>query len=212
MAGPHAHDNVSHHLSHRCHFPISRATISNGDLSSRYSRIPISSNDQRREEKQHAHVVKYSSEVLLFAWAVLLHKYIGSEAVSFAVINDSENVGGLAPGKQHSNGIEGNSRSDVAIVQYQISGTTTWKDVSHISREPWNAGAFPRDGAVNTAVYLPGEKNITDDGQEKVEDNERVGLGKHRKELGQYVRDSLCHSIFTSRSCGPMKTRKKKFR
>ena len=211
MAGPHAHDNASHHLSHRCHFPLSRATISNGELSSRYSRIPIRSNDQRREQEQHAHVVRYSSEVLLFAWAVLLHKYIGSEAVSFAVISDPENVGGLAPEKHLSNGIEGNSRSDVAIVQYQISGNTTWKDVSHVSREPWNAGAFSRDGAVNTAVYLPGEKNITDGGQEKVEDNPSVGLRKYQKDVGQFVRDSLCHSLFTSGSCGPMKTRKSPF-
>ena len=212
MAGPYAHDSVKHHLSHRCNFPISRASISNGELSSRYSRIPISSNDQRREEEQHAHVVKHSSEVLLFAWAVLLHKYIGSEAVSFAVISDSENVGGLAPGKHISNGIQGNSRSDVAIVQYQISGNTTWKDVSHILREPWNAGAFPRDGAVNTAIYLPGEKNTTDGGQEKVEDNPSVCLGKYQKDVGQYVRGSLCRSLFASRSCGPMKTRREPFK
>ena len=170
--------------------------------------MPISSNDQRRGKEQHAHVVKFSSEVLLFAWAVLLHKYIGSEAVSFAVISDSEYVGGLAPGKHISNGIEGNGRNEITIVQYQISGNTTLNGVSHISRKPWNAGALSRDGAVNTAVYLPGKTKITNGGQEEREDNLSVGLGKYSKDVSQYVCGGLCHSLFTSRSCGPMKTRK----
>ena len=211
MAGPHAHDNGSHHLRHRCHFPISRATTSNAELPSQYSRIPICSNDKRRVKEQRAHVADISSEELLFAWAVLLHKYIGSEAVSFAVINDSDNVGGLVPRKHISNGIEGKGTSDVAIVQYQISDTTTCKDVSHISREPWSAGALSRDGAVNTAVYLSGEMDVTNGGQEEVEDDLSVSLGKYPKDVSQYVRGSRSHSLFTSRSCGPIKTRKTTF-
>ena len=173
--------------------------------------MPICSNDKRRVKEQRAHVAKFSSEELLFAWAVLLHKYIGSEAVSFAVISDSETAGGLVPGKHVSNGTEGNGRSDIAIVQYQISDTTTCKDVSHISREPWSMGALSRDGAVNTAVHLPGEMNITNGGQEEVEDDLSVTLGKYPKDVSQYVRDSRPHSLFTCRSCGPIKTRKTTF-
>ena len=209
MAEPHAHDNVSHQLRHRCHFPISRARIANGKLSSRYSRMPICSDDKRQEEEQHAHVARSSTEVLLSAWAVLLHKSIGNEAISFAVISDSEDVGGLAPRKHSSNGREGNGRSDVAIVRYQISGNTTLKDACHISREPWNAGAFSRDGAVNTAVHLSGELSSTNGGQEDMEEDKlSVRLGKCPKDVSQYVRGSLCHSLSTSRSCGLFKTRK----
>ena len=196
MAGPFAHENNSHHLRHRCHFPVSRARSFDGELSSRYCHMPICSDGTKWGEEQQAHMRNPPTEVLLFAWAVLLHKCIGSEVVSFAVIRDSENKDDLALKEHSSYGREGLDRSDVTIVRYQISGDTTLKDVYQLSSEPWRAGVLSREGAFNTAVHISGELSSTNGGQEDAEGyNLSVQWGKCSKDVSQHVRGSLRHPL-----------------
>ena len=146
-------------------------------------------------------------EVLLSAWAVLLHKYVASDVVSFAAFTSSDSpnerisTNTLAFGEEFSNGENGSDGYDGSILRYRVSEKARLRDVCKVSREPWTAGVLSRGRPVNTATDLSGRVDFVSCGQQ----DEKEGKGKHSiVQFGschwsnsEYVRrvPSLYHSI-----------------
>lgn len=150
MARPHPHD---HHDAdrYRCHFPSSGTTATSATQSSnRFSRARVLSGQHALSNG--ATQARWTLDACLSAWAVLLHKYIGIENVSFVVFREhtpldvDELKEGLPLAKRWA------GCADVEIVRYRVLKTGTLHDVHEVSRDPWRADETQKGISINTAV------------------------------------------------------------
>ena len=174
-----AEDPASHSSHHHCHFPVSKAHVPKDQKSIRYIRIPIFSDDESQKE-QRAHVAHTHGQVLLSAWAVLLHNYTGSEVVSFAAFccrdsPDERNTTDAIVSNGDRSGVANSSDGcDGSILRYQVSDNTCLHDVCKMSKEPLTAGGLSRGGPVNTATDFTGWLEFVSCGQHEEEEKEEL--------------------------------------
>ena len=190
MIGSQHGDNSHHDHHHQCHFPVSKKESPKDQKSHRYIRVPVFSDDESQEKGQRARLKETQGGILLSAWAVLLHKYTGSELVSFATffrlesLEERRTIDALAPEEHHSDSRNGSGRCDGSILRYQFSEHTRLQDVRQVSREPSTAGDVPRGGTVNTAIGFSGLLDHVGCGLqngENREDMEESSLSVHSK-------------------------------
>ena len=209
MAGSHHREDdptiLYHH--HRCHFPVSQAKPPKDQTPHQYIRVPTFPDDGCQEKEQPTHVVETRGEVLLSAWAVLLHKYVGSEVVSFAAFcspdspNERKSTDTLALGEDRSNGDIGSHGYGGSIVRYRVSENARLRDICKVSKEPCMAGDLSRGRPVNTATDFSGRLNVMSCGQQdEKEEKEKLSIvqsGSHHWSNNDCVRSSLFlyHSI-----------------
>ena len=185
-------DPTSHYRHHHCNFPVSRAPKDQKSL--RYLRIPVFlDNDESQDKGQRAR----ESQILLSAWAVMLHKYTGSELVSFAVFYGPD----LPNGCKHSERVVGeedppgaenvSDKCNDFILRYQVSEDARLLDVCQVSREPWTAADGARGGSVNTAVDFSGRSDFGSCGQQDDEEEKQklssVQLKTGHRKISDYV-------------------------
>ncbi|KAL9583873.1 MAG: hypothetical protein Q9212_002452 [Teloschistes hypoglaucus] len=174
-----------HH--HRTNFPVSTATSSGPHPSCQHSRVSVPLHASNVKEKQQFQSTRFATSVLLQTWAVLLHKYTGSETVSFAVFHYSASSEPSSPARTHSPDGGGCAYSpDASIVRYSISEDASLSDVKHVSTESWVTGDQRVHGTFNTAViFTPGIQSTTkkrrrlesdDTGLESEDQSEKLDL------------------------------------
>lgn len=115
------------------------------------------------KEKQQSQSTGFTTSVLLQTWAILLHKYTGSETVSFAVFHYPGSSELSFPTTTYSRE-EGNSAHtpDASIVRYSVLEDAALNDVKQVSTETWVTGNQRVHGTFNTAVvFTPGIQSTT---------------------------------------------------
>ena len=190
-------DTTSRYRHHRCNFPVSRAKPLKNQKSLRYLRIPIVSDDDGGQQKgQRARETEIQKQTLLSAWAVLLHKYTGSEVVSFAAFYSPGSPDERRPidsviGEQNCPGAEKHSEQCSGfILQYQVSEDAHLQNVCEISREPLTAADWAQGASVNTAIDFSECLDLVSCGQED-KDDERDKLPNVQLKAGH--RDMIDH-------------------
>lgn len=204
MADPNRREDdptSNHQHQHHSKFPVSRVESPKDQKPIQYIRLPVFSAIDCLENEQPARASDTHEEILLTAWAVLLHKYTGSEMVSFAAFG-SPNFSAkrkpsatLALEEGRACAENGFDRCDGSIVRYRVLENARLQDVSRVSKEPWTAGNLSRRGTVNTAVDLSGRLQFVSCGHtDEKKDREKlpsVHLGAHHSGIDDYVRTSL---------------------
>ena len=190
---------------HHCHFPISRAEPPKDQKALGYLRVPVFSDDES-QEKRHLHgVAKTQGQTLLSAWAVLLHKYTGSELVSFAAFYSPEPSDGhertdTASWKDDGSGVEnGSDGCDGVILRYRVFENARLRDVCQVSREPWTQADLARGGSVNTAVDFLGRVSLGQhDGKEGKEELSSLRLKTRHRDVNDCVGNFQLHQSVLS--------------
>lgn len=192
---------TSHFRHHHCHFPVSRAESPKHQKTLRYLRVPIFSDDESQGKGQPSGVAETQDQTLLSAWAVLLHKYTGSEVVSFAAFYSPESYYGRKPNDtvasegDRSGAEDGSDGCNGLILRYQVSESARLQDVCQVSREPWTATDLARSGSVNTAIDFSDRLELASCGQEDEQEGKlsSVQLKSRHGDINDYVRSSLLH-------------------
>ncbi|KAL9584104.1 MAG: hypothetical protein Q9203_004802 [Teloschistes exilis] len=142
-------------IHHRTNFPVSTATTSGHHRSRQYSRVSVPLHASRVKEKQQSQSTRFTTSVLLQTWAVLLHKFTGSETVSFAVFHNPGSSELSFPTTTYSRE-EGNSAHtlDASVVRYSVLEDAALNDVKQVSTETWVTGDQRVRGTFNTAVVF----------------------------------------------------------
>ena len=210
-------DATSRYRHHHCNFPVSRAEPSKDPKSLRYLRIPIVSDDGGSQENgQRIRGTEIQGQMLLSAWAVLLHKYTGSELVSFAAFyspssSDERRPVDSVAGKEDLSGAEKRSEQCGGyILRYRVSEDARLQNVCEVSREPLTATDWARGASVNTAVAFSDRLGLVSCGQQRKEDEKEnlpnVELKAGHRNINDYVRTlgfGCC--IVLPSSCTPSK-------
>lgn len=192
---------TGHYRHHHCHFPVSRAESPRDQKTLRYLRVPIFSDNESQEKGQSFGIAEAQDQTLLSAWAVLLHKYTGSEVVSFAAFYSPEFCYGPKPNDtvasegDRSGAEDGSDGCNGFILRYQVSESARLQDVCQVSREPWTATDLARGGSVNTAIDFSGWLEFVSCGQDNEQEGKlsSVQLKTCRGDINDYVRSSLLH-------------------
>lgn len=193
---------TSHYRHHHCHFPVSRAESPRDQKTLRYLRVPILSDNESQEEGLPFGVAETQNQTLLSAWAVLLHKYTGSEVVSFAAFYGPESNhghkpnGNVASEGDRSSAEDGSDGCNGFILRYQVSENARLRDVCQVSREPWTTATDLAQGrVVNTAVDFSGLLGFVSCGrQDEQEGNlSSMQLKTRHGDNNDYVRSSLLY-------------------
>ena len=161
MADSHHREDLTshHHQQHHCHFPVSKAE---SPKPLRYVRVPFFADDQSPGKEHRARKAETRGDVLRSAWAVLLHKYVGGEVISFAAFCSPDSpdaynsTNTLASEEDRSGKENGSDGCSVAILRYRVAEDARLQDVCPVSREPWRAGDLSRGRTVNTATDFSG--------------------------------------------------------
>ena len=192
-------DATSRYRHHHCNFPVSRAEPSKDQKSPGYLHIPVVlDNDGSQEHWQRARGTEIQGQLLLYAWAVLLHKYTGSEVVSFAAFfspsssDERKPIDGVI-GEEDCPGAETRSEQCSGFVlRYQVSEDARLQDVSEVSRERLTAADWARGASVNTAVDFSDRLDMVSCGQQDTEDEEEklsnVEMKASHRNINDYVR------------------------
>ena len=210
-------DATSRYRHHHCNFPVSRAEPPKDQKSLRYLRIPIVSDDNVSQENwQRARGTEIQEQVFLSAWAVLLHKYTGSEIVSFAAFyspgsSDERRLINSLVEEEDGPGAEKRSEQYRGfILRYRVSEDARLQDVCEVSRELLTAADWARGASVNTAVDFSDRLDLVSCGQQDEEDEKEnlpnVELKAGHRNINDYVRTlgfGCC--IVLPSSCTPSK-------
>ena len=210
-------DTTSRYRHHRCNFPVSRVEPPKDQKSLRYLRIPIVSDDDGSQENwQRARGTEIQEQILLSAWAVLLHKYTGSEVVSFAAFYSPGSSDDRRPidsvvGEEDCPSTEKRSEQSIGfILRYRVSEDARLQDVCEVSRELLTAAEWARGASVNTAVDFSDRLDLVSCGQQDKEDEKEklpnVELKARHQNTNNYVRTlDFCRCIAIPSSCTPSK-------
>ena len=173
------HDAASRYRHHHCNFPVSRAEPPKDQKSPGYLRIPIVlDNDESQEHWQRARGTEIQGQLLLSAWAVLLHKYTSSEVVSFAAFfspgspDKRKPIDSVIGEKDHPGAETRSEECSGFVLRYQVSEDARLQDVSEVSRELLTPADWARGASVNTAVYFSDRLDMARCGQRVMEDEE----------------------------------------
>ena len=211
-------DASSQYRHHHCNFPVSRAEPPKDQKSLRYLRIPIISDDDGSQEKgQRARRTEIQGQILLSAWAVLLHKYTGSEVVSFAAFyspgsSDERRPIDSVAGEEDCPDAEKRSEPcSQFILRYRVSEDARLQDVCEVSRELLTAADWARGASVNTTVDFSDHLDLVSCGQQDKEDEKEkfpnVELKAGHRNINDYVRTlDFGRCIISPSSCTPSKT------
>ena len=206
-------DATSQYRHHHCNFPISRVEPPKVQKSLRYLRIPIVSDDhESHRDRQRARGTEI--QILLSAWAILLHKYTGGEVVSFAALygpgsSDERRPLDSAAGEENCPGTEQRSEKCCPfILRYRVSEDARLQDACEVSRELLTAADWARGASVNTAVHFSGYLDSVSRGQQNKEDEKEkfpsVELKAGHRSIHDYVRTlNFCCCIISSSSFNP---------
>ena len=210
-------DATSRYRHHHCNFPVSKAEPPKDQKSLRYLRIPIVSDVNGSQENwQQARGTEIQEQILLSAWAVLLHKYTGSDVVSFAAFfspdpSDERRPIHSVAGEEDCPGAEKRSEQcSRFILRYRVSEDARLQDVCEVSRELLTAADWARGASVNTAVDFSDRLDLASCGQQDKEDEKeklpKVELKAGHRNINDYVStlDLGCCIILPS-SCTPSK-------
>lgn len=208
---------TSQYRHHHCNFPVSRVEPPKYQKSPRYLRIPIASDDHgSQSDRQRARGTEF--QILLSAWAILLHKYTGGEVVSFAAFynpgpSDERRPIDSVAGEEDCPGA-GKRPEECSqfILRYRVSEDARLQDVCEASREPLTAADWARGALVNTAVDFSDYLDLVSCGQQDKQDEKEnfpsVELKAGHRSIHDYVRtlDFGC-CIISPSSCTPSKTK-----
>lgn len=197
---------TSHYRHHHCHFPVSRAESPRDQETLRYLRVPIFPDHESQEKGQPFGLAETQDQTLLSAWAVLLHKYTGSEVVSFAAFYSPESCYGrktndtVASEGDRSGAEDGSDGRNGFILRYQVSESARLQDVCQVSREPWTATDLARGESVNTAINFSGRLEFVSCGQQDELEGKlsSMQLKTRHGDINDYVRSSLLHRCVLS--------------
>ena len=206
-------DATSRYRHHHCNFPVSRAEPPKDQKSLRYLHIPIISDDDGSQENwQRARGTEIQEQILLSAWAVLLHKYTGSEIVSFAAFyspgssDERRLINSLIEEEDCPGTQKRSEQCSGFILRYRVSEDARLQDVCEVSRELLSAADWARGASVNTAVDFSDRLDLMSCGQQdKDDEKEKLPNGElktgHRN-INDYVRtvDFGCFIVLPS-SC-----------
>ena len=168
-------DATSQYRHHHCNFPVSRLEPPKVQKSLQYLRVPIVSDDhESQRDRQRARGTEI--QILLSAWAILLHKYTGGEVVSFAAFygpgsSDERRPIDSVAWKEDCPGAEQRSeKCSQFVLRYRVSEDAHVQDVCEISRELLTAADWARGTSVNTVVDFSGYLDLVTCGQQDKED------------------------------------------
>lgn len=197
MAGLQADGRNGYDIHHRTNFPVSTAKTSAHHRSDQCRRVSVPLHASNVKEKQLSQSTRFATSVLLQTWAVLLHKYTGSETVSFAVFHYPGSAETSSPTRTHSpNGGNCAYLPNASIVRYSISEDAVLSNVKQVSTETWVTSDQRVHGTFNTAVvFTPGIQRTTKKRRRLESDNTHLESDDQTEDLDIDVREipTWCH-------------------